>query len=171
MQSRAMKGRWSKLRTRLRQLMAASVERHLDVHVTLYRYTKEEDGRVWFTWDRVEVARFDDGTFWWRVLPLTDELRALGADDAWERAIETANAEANTDVSRFYESALRYLDLPIEDSLASSDFVVRGFAMLDRRVGKRTLASLAEGDEPNPFVRRMLALRRSAEGLDTRGAD
>ncbi|MGH9888219.1 MAG: SF0329 family protein [bacterium] len=161
-----MKVRWSKLRARLRKLTSANVDQHLDVHVTMYRYTKEEDGRVWFTWDGVEVARFDDGRFWWRVLPLTEELRAVGADDAWERAIETTNTEANTDVSRFYASALSYLDQPIANALGSSDFVVRGLAMLDKRVGKRTLASLAKNEEANAFVRRMLALRREAEGLD-----
>ncbi|HYK94463.1 MAG TPA: hypothetical protein VE011_01155 [Candidatus Dormibacteraeota bacterium] len=149
-------------------LLEPAVAKHFDVHVTKYRYDKEEYGRVWFTWHRAEVARFEDGSFWWRVYPLSDELKALGSDvdDAWKQAIDTAHAEANTDVSRFYGSVLEYLDLPVEDALTSPDFVIRGFAMLDRRVGKRAIAALRDRSDPNPFVRRMYDLRLRAQEPD-----
>jgi hypothetical protein len=150
--------------------MAPSVAGHLDVHITFYRYTKEEDGRVWFTWDGTEVAGFDDATFWWRVLPLSAELKDAGqeVDDAWERAVKTAQLEGKTDVSRFSESVDDYLSLPIGAAIASGDPVVRGLAVLDRRAGMRTLLSSRIAAERHPFVRRMADLRLEAEGWASR---
>lgn len=56
------------------------------------------------------------------------------------------------------------LSLPVEKLLKHRSPVVRGLAMLDGRCGKRRLRSLGAGDE-HPFVERMLAFRRDAEGL------
>jgi hypothetical protein len=160
---------WTSLRARVRSLWAASVADRLDIHVTFYRVWREEDGRVWLTWDGKEITGFGDWPFWLRVKPLSAQLNDLDPDgDGWERAIESAKAEGLTDVSRFYEAVETYLDLPIADALTSHEPVVRGLAMLDRRVGKRRLASPDLGGEVNPFVKRLHELRCEAEGIKAR---
>jgi hypothetical protein len=155
---------------RVRGLWAPSLADQLDLHITRYRYTKEEDGRVWFTWRGTEVAGFDDATFWWRVLPLSEQLRTIGDDvnDSWDRAIQTAQLEGKTDVSRFSASVDDYLSMPIGSALASNDPVVRGMAVVDRRSGKRSLTAPRFAAERHPFVRRMLDLRFEAEGWSSR---
>lgn len=60
-----------------------------------------------------------------------------------------------------------YTQSPIADSLASADPLVRLFAVLDRRVGKRTLARLEEELEQQPqWLQFFYRLRLEAEGIN-----
>jgi hypothetical protein len=50
--------KWTKLRSRIRGTLAPSLADRLDIHQARYG-SKEEEGRVWFTWDGEEIASFD----------------------------------------------------------------------------------------------------------------
>ena len=59
-----------------------------------------------------------------------------------------------------------YRNQPIKASLQSDDPLVRMFAVLDRRVGKRTLRRLRETlDEQPDWLRALYELRLNAEGV------
>ena len=96
-----MSARWSGLKADIRRLLAPSVAKRFDVHVTYYRHWKEEDGRVWVTWDGAEIYSFDDARFWQRVNPFHEDLKSVGqdVDESWDRAIHTARIEG-TSMSR-----------------------------------------------------------------------
>ena len=66
---------------------------------------------------------------------------------------------------RALEDLKRYLTLPIDDALKSPSPLVRGLAVIDRRVGKRRLRSLDIGPDEHPLVRELYQLRREAEGI------
>ncbi len=157
---------WSRLRMKLQSLWATSVVPRLDVHMTLYPHLKEEYGRVWITWDGKDVYGFDDAGYWRRVQSLADELRAVGenVDDAWSRATETAQAEGKSGVWGVVAAIEEYIDLQPAAAVASADPVVRGMALLDRRLGKRTWRALDLASDVHPLVRRMYDLRCEAEG-------
>ena len=167
-----MNRQWSKVKADVRRLWAPSVRKRLDVHATLYRPDHEDAGRAWLTWDGVEVYSFDDAKFWNRTYPLSDQLKELGmdADGAWDRSVATANAEGQTSLSGFYASIEAFLRCSIAEALASDDPIVRGFAMVDRRAGRRTLTSKTLAPEGHPFVRRLLDLRLEADGWDVGGS-
>ena len=57
-----------------------------------------------------------------------------------------------------YERAA-YLDLPIREALRSSDPLVRAFAIVDRRVGRRILEKLEISDSEHTLVKAFYALR------------
>jgi hypothetical protein len=61
-----------------------------------------------------------------------------------------------------------YLSLSIDEALALPSPLVRALAVVDRRVGKRRLASLAAGPKEHPLVRELLALRLAAEASPER---
>ncbi len=63
--------------------------------------------------------------------------------------------------------ALRiYRELPIESSIFHKNPLVRMFAVLDRRAGKRTLEKLTETAESQPeWLRELYVLRINAENL------
>jgi hypothetical protein len=134
--------------------------------MTRYRTTKEELGRVWFTWDGAEIYSFDDGKFFMRTYPLRVELMALGeeVDAAWDRSIATASVEGHTSLGYFQASVDRVLGLKIGAAVASDDPVVRGLTMLDRRAGRNTLMSPSLDSDTHPFVRCLRHIRRQAEG-------
>lgn len=60
---------------------------------------------------------------------------------------------------------MEYRCLPVQEALVSDDPVVRLFAVLDRRIGKSTLESLArELDSQPEWLRPFFLLRMRAEG-------
>ncbi len=66
-----------------------------------------------------------------------------------------------------FSNALKaYRHQPIAESLNSPNPMVRLFAIVDRRVGKRTLQRLADTEEDQPeWLRRFYQARMDAEGI------
>ena len=66
----------------------------------------------------------------------------------------------------FYNAFAEFDQQGIEMSLKSENLIVRIFAVLDRRVGKRRLALMKEtiAEDPDTF-REFYAIRMKAEGL------
>lgn len=66
----------------------------------------------------------------------------------------------------FYNAFAEFDNQDIETSLMSDDLIVRIFAVLDRRIGKRRLALMKETIEREPEVfREFYAIRAKAEGM------
>ncbi len=65
--------------------------------------------------------------------------------------------------AEFARALEQYRQSPIEESLRSKDPIVRMFALLDRRAGRRTLGKLAESMEAEPeWVRKVYEFRMRA---------
>jgi len=138
--------------------------------MTTYRHAHEEYGRVWFTWDGLEIYSFDDMKFWLRVHPLHAELKAIGGDvdQSWDTSMAIAEAEGQESVGGFRAALDRFLGLDARAATTSAEPVIRALAMLDRRVGRRTVTSSGAAAEGHPFVRRLRDLRLDAEGWASR---
>ena len=68
--------------------------------------------------------------------------------------------------SEFAEALEAYRRQPIADSLASKNPIQRMFAIVDRRVGKRTLQKLADSVQDQPeWLRAFYLARMEAEGV------
>ena len=148
--------RWSKLTSSLEALRVPALAKRVSIHQARYRYTREEVGRVWVTVDGREVASFDTSTYMRR--------RAeLGTDD---RAREMLRRRGQYDDYEAIVDLEAYLSLPIDEALTSPSPLLRALAVIDRRVGKRRLRTLAVGPLEHPLVRQMYLLRCEAEGVD-----
>ncbi|MNL74955.1 hypothetical protein D3C87_2006740 [compost metagenome] len=72
-------------------------------------------------------------------------------------------AQASLCKSNFIVVANKFLTTPIEESLESSDMVLNILALMDRRVGKKRILSMAEKMElKHPAVQYFYELRRGA---------
>lgn len=151
--------RWTAARARVEELMAPSVASRIGLHVARYRDTHMNDGRGWITVDGEQIVSFDTRIFNNRVYasPTT-----VATSRAAEEAARRDGIFAHFDFTRAIDA---YPNLAIDEALASTDPIVRGLAMLDRRLGKRRLAQLTVAASEPPFVRMLLEIRRSAEGL------
>lgn len=70
------------------------------------------------------------------------------------------------DIWQVMQALDEYMSIPITESLHSENEVIRLFAVLDRRVGKRTLLKLVGETENQPeWLYFFYELRLSAEGL------
>jgi hypothetical protein len=166
--------RWSQLKTHLEALRAPALKKRVGLHQARYRYTLEEVGRVWLTIDGREVISFDTSSHVRRRAELNHELATETADAHGDRAVP---AEADDRAREILRAAGRYGDyeaikdletflaLSIEDALTSPSPLVRGLAVIDRRVGKRRLRSLEIRPEEHPLVCELYRLRCEAEGI------
>lgn len=78
-----------------------------------------------------------------------------------EHAKELLSAQTALTKSNFIVVANKFLVTPIEESMESSDMMLNILALLDRRVGKKRILSMAEKMElKHPAVRYFYELRR-----------
>ena len=98
-----------------------------------------------------------------------DHTHPMDSKDYWEGFWETLNntpMEQRTEYTQdeFCDALASYRNAPIAESLNNPDAIVRMFAILDRRVGKRTLAALPAVDQITPqWLQSFYRLRIHAE--------
>lgn len=83
-----------------------------------------------------------------------------------DKATLMAIADGKADSYIVINSIMEYINTPIEKALSSENYVLRMLAVLDRRVGKRTLSKLAEDFMSLPeWLKRFYRLRFIVEGI------
>ena len=122
--------------------------------------------------DGVEVLRSNYYTYFENVWTKFHHLRSTTLKDHYstKEAIDRAHAYAleqgTFDQKVFYEAFGIFDNQSIEKSLVSENPLVRIFALLDRRLGKRRLLALEESMEQElDWVRAFYVIRMQAEGL------
>ncbi|HYW71117.1 MAG TPA: hypothetical protein VE961_08790 [Pyrinomonadaceae bacterium] len=144
---------WSKLKSRIKSLIAPEVRDRIDFHLTSYRESHDGADKVWITIDGA------------RIFTCKHYQREWAEDGLFQRGFqreEVASILRRTEIQgpRDFGVATRaYLDMPIVEALKSSDPIVRAFAIVDRRVGKRTLAKLDLSDCEHTLVSAFYDLR------------
>ena len=146
---------WSKLKSRIKSLIAPELRDRIDFHLTSYRESHDGADKVWFTIDGKRV--FDCKHYVeerWVAAAFYSGLRG--------KEITSALAEVGIHSPQDFGSAMRaYLDTPISKALKSSNPIVRAFAIVDRRVGKKALAKLDLSDCDHVLVKAFYDLRAS----------
>lgn len=122
-----------------------------------YRKAYEGRGRAWLTFDGREVASFCDFEFEnaWRDAGRREGAIGRPFTDSANATIRAAGVRHKADL---LDALGTCIGSSIEQLLASPDPLVRALAMLDRRLGKRRLASLDVRSE-HPLVAELHRLR------------
>lgn len=144
---------WSKLKARVKDLICPELSGRIDFHLTSYRKSHDEADKVWITIDgrrafcckhyphyRAKVAAYQCG--------LTGE-----AVNSVLREVEIFHPKDFGDATR------AYLDMPVRDALKSPDPFIKAFAIVDRRVGSRTLKELELSKTEHTPVKAFYELR------------
>lgn len=167
-------GSWSGMRKYLeREMLAESLRGRVRYGCT--SYVGMEDCRIFevcvdgvqkkrFSWDTVNSYFIEKG------LKPVDPAKGgvVGYWDGFWRALEAVPASERTEYTdgEFCAALEEYRNQSIGKSLASPDALVRMFAVLDRRVGRRTLEKLRDLlDEQPAWLREFYVLRLEAEGV------
>lgn len=163
---------WSGIRNKLEQdYLCPALRRHIQYFATSYRESHDQIGRAAIRMDGIEILRSNyydyEKNYWNRYQALRRE--GAEADDPkapFRLAHEETLNDGSFDNVFFYE-AFRIFDKQIiEKSLVSENPLVRIFALLDRRLGKRRLLALEESMEQElDWVRAFYVIRMQAEGL------
>lgn len=146
---------WSAIRDKLEnEYLAESLRGHIRYFATTYRESHDQEGRAAIYYDGQEVIAggyyHRDFCIEWYPKIETDEVIRKGAFDQ----------------ASFYAAFHDFDNQSIEESLKSSNLLIRIFALLDRRVGKRRLLAIKEQMPQEPeTVQTFYRIRMEAERL------
>lgn len=160
---------WSKLKARVKERICPELRSRIDFHLTSYRHSHDETEKVWSTIDGVRVATFSWYQKQWRSAERDEEGRLVRRHNCASSALPKGDpAWAETAKMRLpqdFGNAMRlYLDLKIQDALTSADPIIRAFALIDRRCGKRSLRTLHMRRDDDPLVRAFWHARLQSTG-------
>jgi hypothetical protein len=133
---------WSKLKKQLDSRVSHSLKRRIGFHSTRYRGTHDQAGKASITFDNEMIQDF---------CTINRENKrntpALGIHSQYE----------------FYYAVEEYLNLSINEAIASTNPIIRALSILDRRLGKRRLISIRDD---HPLVNKLLIIRILVEYLE-----
>ena len=161
---------WSGIRKKLEtDYLCPALRGRVRYFATTYRESHDREGRAAILVDGVEVLKSDYFTYsrvlWERARDYRDE-QGLNWREAYRKADKTVLEDGLFDQRDFYMAFQTFDNQSVEASLADEHPIVRIFALLDRRLGKRRLAALEETMEQElDWVRPFYLLRMEAEGL------
>lgn len=162
-----MEKTWSKVKKKLESFLADSVKERISYQVTNYRRAADNVGRAVLLVDKKEIlnmctilserelykeeeairgrmemnAEIDESLTEQEVTAYFDQIIQKNLD-MQEQAHQVIKSKGIYSQRDFFEAVERYFDQPIRESLHSEELLIRIFALLDRRVGKRALNSL-----------------------------
>ena len=146
---------WSGIRNKLEnEYLAESLRGHIQYFATTYRESPDQEGRASIRYDGKEIL---SGAYFHKEHPIDWDVDVVD-----ESALKTGAFDQRT----FYAAFREFDNQSIEKSLKSENLMIRIFAILDKRVGKRRLISMKDGisEEPEIF-RQFYTIRSKAEGI------
>lgn len=159
---------WSGIRKKLEtQYLAQSLRGHIQYFATSYSKSPDHEGRAAIRYDGKEIIK---GCYWnnWT------KAKFFPRDEKWDKRMAEENAYIDDvalklgvfDQRCFYRAFEEFDNQSIENSLSSDDLLVRIFAVLDGRIGKRRLLLIQKTiqEEPETF-QTFFAIRAKVEGL------
>ena len=163
---------WSGIRNKLENdYLCPALRGHIQYFATSYSKSADHEGRAAIRMDGEEVLRSNYYTYFENVWTKFQALRreGVGEDDPkapFRMAHEGTLNDGCFDNIFFYEAFHEFDNQSIEKSLTNENPLVRVFALLDRRLGKRRLLALEESMEQElDWVRAFYVIRMQAEGL------
>ena len=174
---------WSNIRKQLEQeLLCEKLRGRVQYFRTIYHGAPDEYGRFAVRVDGKEVFQanpYNDNHY----SEIADQIKEerdipprewTGKEDLYDAENSEAEDEAriissNEGIVDSFDipyAIKRYMSQDITDSLNDDDPIVRMFAILDRRVGKRTLKKIAETvDEQPEWLKYFYSLRLDVDGI------
>jgi hypothetical protein len=160
---------WSKIRARLRACVCPELRKRVDFHLTNYREYGSNGHEVWITLDGEKIfsASYCDYMISENVLQRDKGLRTSAEGIEGKVAHDVLTRAETHDASITVYTFREYLDSDPQDALVSTDPVLKSLAIIDRRIGHRTLAKLKVGRGEHSLVRKLYASRLSAPAQST----
>lgn len=158
---------WSELNKQLTDNLCDDFKDRITYFLTRYHSVHNSYGRAAIRLDGKELAAFS----WIEMYRQESDISTLYEEDAkrtydemkeqlkpkWDKNCEYCEMD-------FLNAALKFRNMMIKDALESENYIIRIFAILDRRIGKRTLKKIkevAEFEEYPAWVRQFYILRLS----------
>ena len=173
---------WSNLKKQMNDLLCDALKNKISYFYTTYREVHDTYGRATINCERKELVAFSWQTRYeqWddenKILNNTNvDIHHLGSLSAvWERQKQIQEEllkerwmpECILCDGDFIFAVTEYLKTDIALALNSDNYILRVFAYMDRRIGKRTLIKIKDDVEALPeWVKQFYRVRCEAEGF------
>lgn len=170
---------WSKLKKRVESLLSPKILARFELRCTSYRKAHDQEGRGYFTIDKEEVWSFctqvkltESAKARWEAREQASKADTSDREEEWEvfssnylNAIEELEREGIYSHYQYHDALEEYLSTSIDDALESENIIIKGLAILDKRVGKRRLSKLQPSYSKQPLLKRLFELRCEVENI------
>jgi len=173
---------WSNLKKQMGDLLCDSLKGKITYFYTTYREVHDNYGRATINYEKEELVafswhmRYEQWEDEYKILDETNvDMKHLGSTSAvWEKqkqiqqelSKEKWMPECVLCEGDFIDAINRYLKTDVATAISSDNYLLRVFAYMDRRVGKRTLIRIKEDTEVLPeWIKQFYLIRCEAEGL------
>lgn len=146
----------------------------ISLNLTNYRSNnkREPESRFWISLDKKDIFSISK-LLWLRewqevrkeLLSNRDENANLDVYDQAEEILKNRGFYYLGDVENYLQE---YLSIPFDEALQSSNMIIKGLAMIDRRLGKRRLVNIKLPPDEFDFVVRMYKIPCTSEGIEPR---
>ncbi len=160
---------WSAIRAKLEnEYLAPSIRGRIQYFCTTYNKCHDREGRAAIRLDGCEIVK---SSYYEKMAAHSREHKSLlkaghSYSDSWDKAFNIAANTGEFDQRTFYAAFAEFDNQSIEESLASENALVRLFAILDRRVGKRRLNALTDKASQEPdWLKIFYIIRFEAESI------
>lgn len=158
---------WSNLKKQMNELLCDSLKDKISYFYTSYHEVHNSYGRATINYNKKEMAAFS----WVEMYKKdSDYYKALSNNE------DTTYEELERDKwipecilceGDFINSVTQYLNINVANALKSDNYILRVFAYMDRRVGKRTLLKIKEDALLLPdWVKQFYLLRCEADKVN-----
>jgi len=157
---------WSNLKKQMNDLLCDALRDKISYFYTAYHQVHNVYGRATINFNKKEMAAFS----WVEAIGQEREVSELyrqGQKVSYEE-LETEKWMPGCKLCEadFIDSITGYLNTDITTALHSDNYLLRVFAYMDRRVGKRTLIKIRDDVEKLPqWVKQFYQIRCEAEGM------
>ena len=158
---------WSSLNKRLKESLCDELKARITYFYTRFREAHDAPRCAAIRLDGKELIRFKWINMYEQENDISELIKQgihLSFDKMDEMMKPKWDENGTYDGGDFFRSAAGFLNLSIADALVSEDYIVKILAILDKRVGKRTLEKIREAGEYQNYpdwVRQFYELRLS----------
>ena len=136
---------WSALNKQLTDFLCDELKQHISYFLTRYHKVHNSYGRASILLDNKEMVCFS----WIEMYRQESDLHEIWKETgSWNYNDPDLKNKWDTNATYydmdFLSAAVSFLEMPIQEALTSDNYIIRIFAILDRRVGKRTLQKIME---------------------------
>ncbi len=162
---------WSGIRKKLEnEYLAQSLKGHVQYFVTAYSKCPDHEGRVAVRYDKKEIFRTNNFEGYWNECTIRYKLFGNNENMSWDECCSAAKKQAagsgKFEKCEFLNAFAEFDNQSIERSLNSDNAIVRMFALLDKRVGKRRLIAMKDKmQNEQGWIKCFYILRMTAENL------
>ncbi|MBT2279752.1 hypothetical protein J7E51_17590 [Priestia megaterium] len=176
--------KWTKVKGNMESLICDKLKHRLSIHLTQYNVSLGEQKRIWITLDKKEIFNASSANYlmehdklWAEIKKETDKPfpdclyecfpEFVGRTNDLDYTTGILEDKGIFNVDLVYVAFIQYPQLSIDNALNSERVIIKAFALLDKRLGKRKLKNLRYSSNVHPLILEFYKLRCKVEGIMT----